>query len=61
MAVTIVRRRPNGQVERIKLDDSLVKAIPRRPLPELQNPDAVFAGNTRFVELDPNKYFKRKR
>jgi hypothetical protein len=61
MAVTIVRRRPDGQIERVKLDDSRVKAIPKRPLPHLQNPDEVFAGNTRFVGLDPNKYFKRKR
>lgn len=61
MTVTIIRRRPDGQVERIKFDDSRVKAIPPRPRPRLLNPDEVFAGNTEFVNLDPNKYFERKR
>lgn len=60
MAVTIVRRRPDGQIERVKLDDSRVKSISVSP-PRLENPGKVFAGNAQFVHLDPNRYFKRKR
>jgi hypothetical protein len=61
MTVLIARRGPDGQLIKVPMDDTRVKAIPARPLPRLKNPDQVFEGNTLFVNLDPNKYFKRKR
>lgn len=61
MAVTIMRKNANGEFVKVKVVEKSPVDLSNVANRLVLDPTVAFKGNTEFVTIDPNRFFKRKR